>query len=90
MKNQELIKEVFSIIADQLSKNTAAANLSLHIEPVDEGVTLYLEYKDEASRELIHTMRNEVIAAGIYFDSGFLIQEPMIEWNLDWSLEKNC
>jgi hypothetical protein len=88
MKNQELIKEVFSIIGEKLA-NGDENYISIHTYANEDGVDLKFEYSSESDVNLIYEMKRECINRGIWFDSGFMTQEPIIEWNLDWSLLKN-
>jgi hypothetical protein len=87
MKNQELIKEVFSIIGEKLA-NANENHMSIHVCANEEGVDLNFEYSSQSDVDLIYSMKHECASRGIWFDSGFMTQEPIIEWNLDWSLEK--
>ena len=80
--DEQLIKEVFSIIGEVAAKeksNYIGIDIAMH----KEGMKLRLEYFDHAGLDLIYDIRTECLKRNIWFDSGFIVGENYNEWELD-------
>lgn len=91
MNKQNLIKEAFSIIGEELSKiECSPAELNLVISNFrNDGFDITFNSNvTQESLELIYHLSNKIrIDNNIWFDSGF--GKTYIEWNFDSSLDKD-
>ena len=87
MTKKELTAKVFSIIAEKLLESNETY-ISIHTYVNDGGIDLKFEYTSEEEAELINEMKLACRDQGIWFDSDWMTEEPIMNWNLDWSLEE--
>ena len=88
MTKKELTAKVFSIIAEKLLESNETY-ISIHTYVNDGGIDLKFEYTSEEEAELINEMKLACRDQGIWFDSDWMTEEPIMNWNLDWYIRRN-
>ena len=63
---------------------TKTPEFVIEIIEKEDGADLLFHYESQEAAEFIMKMKLEIMAKiGFWFDSGFGLQEPYIEWHLD-------
>lgn len=63
-------------------------NANLNLIRDGEWVTVEFTYHDNLTRDMIFELKRILQdELNVYFDSGFGIQRPVIDWSLDWSID---